>query len=144
MKHITTSCIIALAAFAITGCDQKKTDAPAAPEAPKTEVAPEVEKKAEEAASTAATTASSAKLPEAPKFKSDKVNAYMKDYVAFCNEYMASAKDPSKAEALQAKVMEFAAKGQEAMQELAADAEELQKYTDYTTKLGQEMAKAYQ
>lgn len=134
MKHIATTCFIAIVTFAFVGCDQKKNETPAPPAAPKTEsAADKVIEKAPEPVKAIPVS----KLPQPPKFKSDNANAFMKDYVAFCDEYVGSAKDANKAQELHAKALEFAIKQQQIMQEISSDTEERQKFADYMAKLSE-------
>ena len=78
---------------------------------------------------------------DAPKFKSAKVNAFVKDYAAFVDELVADRKDPVKAQdpALLPKAVELVRRGLEIEKELENDPEELQKYHDYATKLSEKL-----
>lgn len=119
MKKLITSCAIVLAAVAIVGCDQKK-----------------------DGAAPAAGSSASAAASDIPTFSSAKVNEYIKAYTEYCKEYAANAKNPAKLVELSKKGQELGEKAQAAAAEIKPD--EMQKYSDYVTKLAQEMAAAAQ
>ena len=124
-----------LALGVIVSCGKKEEPAVAEPAA--TEATETTTETAEPAATEAATT-------EAPKFKDADVQKYVDDYSTFIKDMQAAteAKDAAKIQELSAKAQEWATKGAEVGQKLAADPEEAKKYADYMTKLGEEFTNA--
>lgn len=60
---------------------------------------------------------------EVPKFTSDKVNAYLSDYAAYCGEAEQIYKDPQRIAQVPAKMEEFSKRQNEVRKELVNEAE---------------------
>lgn len=60
---------------------------------------------------------------DVPRFTSDKVNAYLSDYAAYCGEAEQIYKDPQRMAQVPAKMAEFSKRQNEVRKELANEAE---------------------
>jgi hypothetical protein len=79
-----------------------------------------------------------------PKFADAEVQKYVDDYTAFVTSYVEAykSKDMTKVSSLSTKMTEWASKSQSVGMKLANNPEEATKFTNYMTKLSQEMTAA--
>lgn len=81
---------------------------------------------------------------DVPKFADADVQKYVDDYTAFVTGYVEAykAKDMTKIQELSTKASEWASKSQSIVTKLAANPDEATKFSNYMTKLSQDMTAA--